>query len=567
MMKKLILLYWVLVIWISAAVPFFEAPDAYYHFSVIQHIERTGELPPKESRPPWEQMTYHAPLYYVTAAVLISPFDTLDYRLNPHAQVGEPDAANNKNFIAHVPAPDNAVWIIRGLSMICGMMTLIGIYALIKQISQERAAILGVLVVMLNPQFLFINGVVSNDPLVMALSTLALAQMVYVYQQGITTRNISLLALLLALNALSKASGMGLYPVVALTMSYVCWRDHVPVRRVLLYGAIGLGAWLVIAGWWYWNNWVQFGDFSASSMVAEATGTRTGAIDWVGELRGMYYSFWAMFGWFNIPAPEWFYTFTAVIVALGIAGFWVSLKSIHRPLYAFLGLYVVLFVVSWWQFNQMVNGSQGRLLFPVMGIFALILGVGLARLPRLVSGGLLAILAICAVIFPLVLIAPTYAHTPALQGWTPPDGAGGYLIREPWQDEACLTAWVHPTGRNSIDVWWQPTCEIEGYWSVFIHVIDPQQERCIAGDTSYILAQVDTMPDGGNLPFPAMQPGEIYVESLSIPQVDFEDVQVQVGLYDAEGGSFIRAFVTPLEEGWLTGQCAPETMLFANLSP
>ncbi len=123
--------------------PLFEAPDAYYHFAVIEYIARTGERPPSE-RPTladaWQQATYHAPLYYYMAAALIAPLDTSDFpvafRRNWHGQIGVPHAPNNHNFVAYVPTDwhktELAVRIVQLFSMVLGGLTLISIYVLAR---------------------------------------------------------------------------------------------------------------------------------------------------------------------------------------------------------------------------------------------------------------------------------------------------------------------------------------------------------------------------------------------------------------------------------------------------
>ena len=82
-MGALLGLYCVLVVYVSGYIPLFEAPDAYYHFAVIEHIARTGQRPPTDQPQdhPWQQMTFHAPLYYYLAAALIAPLDTSDFPL------------------------------------------------------------------------------------------------------------------------------------------------------------------------------------------------------------------------------------------------------------------------------------------------------------------------------------------------------------------------------------------------------------------------------------------------------------------------------------------------------
>ncbi|HRL14744.1 MAG TPA: hypothetical protein PKX07_22875, partial [Aggregatilineales bacterium] len=99
----LLIVYLLLTAAYARAIPAFEAPDEYYHFAVIDHLHRTGWLPSEDGI--YQQMRYHAPLYYLTSALLIAPLDTSSfpdaYPRNPHAQIGVGLATANRNYVAH----------------------------------------------------------------------------------------------------------------------------------------------------------------------------------------------------------------------------------------------------------------------------------------------------------------------------------------------------------------------------------------------------------------------------------------------------------------------------------
>ena len=592
----LLFLYVCLAIKWNLATPLFEGPDAYYHFAVIQHIAETGELPPKDNPNdhPWQQITFHAPLYHQVSALLIRTLNTsnflIDYPVNPHAQIGEPSASNNQNFVVHTgdawQDTGLAVRIVRFFSSVLGGITLVGVYGLARLLVPQRPrfAVLAVALVLLNPQFLHIHTIVSNDTLVTTLTTLSLVAFVSLFRREISIVPIAVLAILLGFNALAKASGLVLYPVVMLSLLFGRFPTPASVYRRLLYLLIIALSGVLIAGWWYVDNFSQFGDFSATVLLAQATSARVGGIpDLIGELRGMFFSFWGLFGWFNITAPTWFYVSVTLLTVLGVLGFvW---RVIRGKLYrqvrwetAGLLLFGVLFIGAWWNFHQLVNAGQGRLLFPMLGVIALCLAYGLLIFPRWLILLIVSGLAFASVTFPLTLIAPTYAIESPIEAvdFQPPRDAFHGTLREPWEDTACLNVWAHPQawdGQSSIDIetWWQATCSVSGYWSVFVHFIDLEQETCVVGDTHYILSQTDTMLQGGHLPIPALEVGKVYMDTLTVSPPNnldlLQDWYVQMGLYDA-GGTFIRAFVAEDESSNLgqIGQCAPETIQF-RLSP
>jgi len=72
---------------------------------------------------------------------------------------------------------------------------------------------------------------------------------------------------------------------------------------------------LLIAGWWYWRNYALYNDWLGTSQLVAINGLRTESVTWSslwGELRGLRYSFWGLFGWFNILLPNWVYIFIRV---------------------------------------------------------------------------------------------------------------------------------------------------------------------------------------------------------------------------------------------------------------
>jgi 4-amino-4-deoxy-L-arabinose transferase-like glycosyltransferase len=583
--------YVLLALLYSLSTPPFEAPDEYYHFAFIAHVARTGTLPPNDHplEHAWRQMVYHAPLYYLVSAVIATPFDTSDfpshYPLNPHASIGVALASDNVNFVAHVDDWHGAALAVRAVrlfSIVLGATTLVGVFALSLALfpKREYVALLAVLVVMLNPQFLYISGVISNDNAVTAFTTLSLALAVHMIRTGATVQRVAVLSLTAACASLSKASGMTFYVAVPFILFWL-WRAYgLPLRRAVLYALMIAAVWIVIAGWWYGRNFLLYGDFSAAHMVAAATSLRREIPDLVGELRGLYFSFWGLFGWFNISAPLVFYQWTLMLLGLAFVGLMSCIRRCHPKREDFvvgvaLGIHTVIFIAAWWGFNQVVQASQGRLLFPLLGVFAAIVGRGLSRIPKPLSLGLLVGVGAATASFPFTLLAPAYTPMPQIlaASWQPPENAVAMHFREPWNDKECLILWAvppewshQPDAPITIHFYWQSLCQMTGYWSVFVHFVDTARDLCTAGDNSHVLRQVDTMPEGGRLPLPAFHPGDVITDTITLnspPELDLtREWHVQTGLYDA-GGTFMRAFVYGDGDNNITiGRCAPESVVF-----
>jgi 4-amino-4-deoxy-L-arabinose transferase-like glycosyltransferase len=428
-----------------------------------------------------------------------------------------------------------------------------------------------VAVVIAVPQFAFISAAVNNDNLVVALSVWTLAVCVGVLRGVLSWRvGAGALGVLLACAALAKASGLTLYPVAGIMLMWRAWQTR-RYRAVVAWGVLWAVAFALIAGWWYARNALELGDASASSWVARATGTRQNFDDLTGELRGLFFSFWGLFGWFNVMPPLAFYALCAGWLALAGARLPFSavraLRERKTPelLWGLLAWHGLLVVGGWAVFNAQVLAGQGRLFFPLLGAFALAMAWGLLGLPRFVRvGGLGVMLGVC-LLLPSAVIAPAYA--PQWAEVVPP-AVPSFAIREVWNDTPCLTLWVQSLGVQEgaleLALFWRAECELTGYWSVFAHWIDPRLETCTAGDTRYILAQTDGMPQGGRLPTVAFPLGRVVRDSARVPLPANPEAhhQLHVGLYDA-AVMYWRAFVTPLTDDGKTGVCAPETVLLA----
>ncbi|XWX04278.1 glycosyltransferase family 39 protein [Aggregatilineales bacterium SYSU G02658] len=582
----------------SLHTPAFEAPDEYYHFAVIEHLARTGQFPARTlpdpitdyqfPAQPWRQMAFHAPLYYQLMAGLlrVTGADTADfpaYRLNPHAQIGVALAQDNHNLIAHRGGPvllgvplldrlDGTGGALRGLrlaSVALATWTLTAIYGFARAgwpHLPQRVALLAALLVALMPQYVFLGGIVSNDVLLTALAASGLWLVVWAMRQPNGRWWLPWVAGVLGgAAALTKASGVGVVALLGglMVVQIVRQRSRAAWRGALIYGVLVL----LIAGPWYLGNWIELGDLTGASWVARATGLRGGLPVTGAELLGLYWSFWGLFGWFNVALPSVFYTWTVLLTSAVGVGWLAGWRGLHMTrngllLGGVLAAYSALIVGAWWQFNQLTLAAQGRLLYPLLPIVAALMAVGLAQWPRWLSLPLVAGLAAASSLVPVTL---TRAYAPDLDVVPILPDAVTVHLREPWRDQACVRLTVRlqqpSTDEAVLALWWQADCEVSGYWSVFLHAVDRDQQTCEVGRTDHILAQIDTMPQGGRLPLPRVPNSQAAYDVLRM-QIPHGATHLHVGLYDA-AGTGMRAFLEPhalLPEGFSTGQCAPELL-------
>ncbi len=437
----------------SNSVPIFEKPDELFHYFFVQHLLDERSLPvmggPGEHL--WEQEGSQPPLYYTLAALVTSWVDTSDARellwLNPQRNLGDPENPGNKNFTVHTDRETRpyrgttlAVHIARWLSLLFGAGTVILIYVIVQQVFPARpllalsAAATGAFI----PQFLFISTSVSNDSLITFLAALTLLQLIRVAAGTLARkegnephhcgwRACGALGITIGLAALTKLSGLALLGLSGLIFCWIAWRRR-SWRILLTDGLIVGGVTAVIAGWWFVGNLQLYGSLDGIDLHLQAMGGRrelalTAESVWR-ELIGLRASFWGLFGWFSILMPQWVYQVIDLLTLVGVIG--LARRQDGRNWgqgAAITLLWVALVLISLLRWTTMVEGSQGRLLFPALPGIVLLLALGWSNVlparwkswryafPLGVAGGLFVLSAAV----PSRIIAPAYARPQLLE--------------------------------------------------------------------------------------------------------------------------------------------------------
>jgi hypothetical protein len=164
-------------------------------------------------------------------------------------------------------------------------------------------------------------------------------------------------------------------------------RSTSPRKRLAMIGAIG-GLPALIAAPLACRNWLMYGDPTALSRMDAIWGRREPPLSLsqtlATEVPNTWTSFWARFGYGQIPVPEWVYGSCLLLVALGAVG---CLYALRRELRAmaverrwvlgFLVLVLGLFVAATFRYSQTsLTGAQGRFLFPSLSAIGLLLAMG-----------------------------------------------------------------------------------------------------------------------------------------------------------------------------------------------
>ncbi|MDO8670216.1 MAG: glycosyltransferase family 39 protein, partial [Dehalococcoidia bacterium] len=351
--------YLVLGTYYSVATPILEASDEIHHYPFVKLLTDGKGLPIQKPLPEdnlARQEGSQPPLYYALAAAATFWVDTGDFNslvwVNPHAQVGTPLAHGNKNMTIHGPqedfpfrGPALAIHVIRWLTLLMGVATIICTYRIARLIVPSRLAIAlaAAALVAFNPEFNFIAASVNNDNLMTLLASVIVFMLVYYVKTGITYRRSLLLGVALGLALLSKLTALGLIPLIFACLVLICLRQRsltIFLRHAIV---VSLTA-ALIAGWWYVRNWRLYGDPTGLSMMLRIVGVRVptpGILDLLSEFQGFRISFWGLFGGVNIIADERIYQLLDGVTILAVLGLvlsvtlgcvkWVSsARSIHE---------------------------------------------------------------------------------------------------------------------------------------------------------------------------------------------------------------------------------------------
>ncbi|WP_420640761.1 ArnT family glycosyltransferase [Candidatus Leptofilum sp.] len=427
--------------------PLLETPDEPSHFAVANYIAQNGSLPPR----PIETRTgpaptvsddvpfyYAPPLYYWLASWLIDPAETAEFARsvvpNPNFERGIGinlgAGADNKNMYVHTAAqtpPNLASWAVsmrrvRLFSLLLGSLTVLGGWALAQQLwpNSWRWQATAVSLILFNPTFLYVSNGVTNDPLLIAVSSWSFVLMgSLLLQPGYAKIGWRewLLALLLGCAILTKQTGFILLPPALLVMLHKAQRQQWAPGRLLT--VLGAGALVITAvgGWWYLYNSITYGDPLAleSHNALPPIGNMAEHLQFtLAQNWGAFKSYWAAFGWATIFVEPVWYAYFMGLTGLGITG-WLW-KRPSRKRHQLLWLPVLLnggLLLVWlWR----TAAPYGRLLFPAIVPTSCLLVLGwqqwLARLRWPAAVGQLGIavpLAVLAIASPTRYLQPAFA--------------------------------------------------------------------------------------------------------------------------------------------------------------
>jgi len=591
-----VLLFTVLAGAYSIITPMFEAPDELHHYFYVKHLADGNTLPIQDPAVEslWAQEGSQPPLYYALAALATSWIDTSDALSllwpNQHANLGNPLQPGNKNRVVHT---DREAWpyqgmvlavhVARWLSVLMGASTVYLTYRLARDLLPGRPGlpVAAAALVASVPQFAFISGSVSNDNLIILLSTLALWLLLRVLSGQATLRTFIAIGLTLGCSALTKLSGAGLLPLAGLILLVHSYRER-SWRELLRQSGIVFGSALLIAGWWYGRNWWLYGDPTGLNRMLDIVGRRGSSatgLQLFSELQGLRISFWALFGWFNIPVPAWIYRALDGVSVAALLGLVIGM--LRQPRGRWPSLMWWLLLPSAWlavlfaglaRWTHLTPATQGRLLFPAISAVSVLLVLGWGQLvPRSIRRAWWALLVVPLLVLsalsPMLYIAPAYEYPPILAADQLPSearlstplnfGFNRDLVRLVGAEVSPVT--VHPGEGVEVVLYWEALRPISLDLTLFIHLLGRGLEH--AGG-------VDTYTGWGSYPTRLWQPGQVIKDRYIVPVRPAADAPsrllVDVGLYYEPSGSELSIVD---EQGQLTSGVVGDVRLVRSELP
>jgi hypothetical protein len=465
---------------------------------------------------------------------------------------------DNKNMLIHTVAEiwpgSESVWAVRTArlaSLLFGSLTVVAAWGLgYVTFNERRGALLTAALVAFHPQFVFMSSVVSNDAAAAALATAALWAASSILRRGLSLRRTLVAGAVTGLAILTKTSTLPLLGLVSLALVWQAWREGVSRKRALLLLALFGGTALLVGGWWYARNSLLYGDpLGLTSHVETLWGRKEPAslLEILEELPLLVRSFWGAYGWGHVWWPDWVYGLLSLGAAYLLAHLVASVlhtRRVRTPeiilILAALWLSMVAAALFYWM--TQVQAPHGRLLFPALGAWALLLAAGhhyATQTPPYSKGGrlFLLLLASLALLAPGARIWATFApprlHPPEeIQGDTPLIyGKQARLL-----DAHIDRARVAPGESFAVRACWQAEQTISEDYTVFVQLFGPE-DRIVAAKRTY--------PGLGRFPT-SLWPTErafcdtyrLEVEKRAPTPLVY---RLELGLFEAESGHRLEA--------------------------
>jgi 4-amino-4-deoxy-L-arabinose transferase-like glycosyltransferase len=576
----------------NVTLPVFEAPDEGDHFHYANFLARERRLPDLVQDLKQSHEIIQPPLYYILIAGVIEPFDRSNLgalsHLNPDWFDPNVNADHRSvaNQYAHSPAENFpyqgaalAIHVARLISSLLGALTVWLVYLiacdLLRVARREDAwrawPLLAAALVALNPKFIHISSIVSNDIAITFTGTLVCWCIVrfWVLGFGLIKRDerlgirdsrvdnrqsrqrifvdtvvnrqslISFLVLgaLVGVATLCKVTGLGLLaPVAALIMLLVI-RRRMRIRQALLAAAAaGIGL-LLIAGPWLVYNQVHYGNPLAWAQVQAANTSLLRALpltplQLVQSMPEIVTSYWGLIG-VELRFPLWLNIVFSVGAGVAVIGCgvlvarWVT--SIRRDGWsvALTGPAAPVIILLVWELALLgsyvlwlrayIGTENSRLIFPGIALVACAVAAGWLvvaprRLRRAMMLGVCAVLTGLSTLTPFILITPAFATpvymTPQEQAALPGQTGVTFGGKIYLQHAQINQSSAEPGQTASVSLYWGALHPLDQSYHVILAARDAQGQ---------LIGRLEAIPYHGRFDTQRWTPGKLFRDDYWLP--------------------------------------------------
>jgi hypothetical protein len=325
--------------------PLGEGPDEMHHFNFVVHLVKHHALPVMHPcyADNFTPQGIQSPLYYLLGAILTR-----------QTVLGEPLLDLNPRFTfggdqpAFFPRPEHSTWqapwsgwrLLRLLSLMLGAAGIAFGYRLLRAAREPRwVALAAAALLALNPQFIFMHSMVTNDALTVLASSAALWCCLRVLAAPAACARWAWLGLACAAALLTKLNLLGLALPVMLLI-FFAWRNpSVSRARPLGNVSVMLALLALTGGWWFWRNWQLYGDPLATRIEQLALApvfypAPLSLSQWLARgpsiAKELFREMWGCYGWVIFHLPRAAYVALALCCALAVAGWLRHLWGLRR---------------------------------------------------------------------------------------------------------------------------------------------------------------------------------------------------------------------------------------------
>ena len=229
-------------------------------------------------------------------------------------------------LISLAPDPIHQLRIGRLFSILLWVITFYFAYKILIVIKlPQLQSIIALSLISLLPYYIFNSSSITNDSLLVTLSTCVTFYIIDLLDKKISLTKICTLSILVSLTILTKLTGFIFIPASILLLYY---KQNKISRKFISITSVFLSLVILLTAWWFIYNFSVYNDPAGPIKASTAVFNHVPQSIYKYFLiaRGTLFTFWAAYGPANeIRLPQISYIFLSVLTLLSIAGFFLLL--------------------------------------------------------------------------------------------------------------------------------------------------------------------------------------------------------------------------------------------------